>query len=222
MAQRSIVRPAHEALSDIRDAERRWDGWNSDAVKAVNALVNVLLQHHAAQQPAAWHPSLLFLFPDLVAKFEAANLHSARDALARLRTVVDKMAQHVSNIDAAADKLATLVPLVSQAAGTQPFAFGTLEMYARLARAACETYKKAMTVREEHISQLDATIRALEGASAAPLLPPGSLDSDAQLVKILTWQDSPGLKDARLDHPDHTTILTLADFDDLLLLESQV
>ncbi|KAJ2713200.1 hypothetical protein H4R19_002370 [Coemansia spiralis] len=218
MAQRSIARPAHAALADIRDAERRWDGWNSDAAKAVNALVNVLLQHHAAQQPAAWHPSLTFLFPDLPSRFEEANLYLARDTLARLQTTVDKMAQHVSNIGAAAAKLAGLD---SDSGGdASPFVHGTLGMYASLAQATHAVYGQAMATRMAHIGELDATIHAFESTPPAPP-PPGALDSDAQLVKILAWQDSPGLKDARLDVSDHITIITLADFDDLLLLESQ-
>ncbi|KAJ2788958.1 hypothetical protein H4R20_007271, partial [Coemansia guatemalensis] len=91
MASRGIFRSAHEPLDEIREAERRWDGWNSDATKIANELVNLLLQQHSAQLPAVWHPSLTFMFPDLPGKFEAANIEASKAKLGQLGHALDKM-----------------------------------------------------------------------------------------------------------------------------------
>ncbi|KAJ2789507.1 hypothetical protein H4R20_007167, partial [Coemansia guatemalensis] len=98
------------------------------------------------------------------------------------------------------------------------FSFGSLRLYSDLASGACEAYDRAMDTRYKHIAELENTIKYLEGV--ADVLPSGALDSDAQLVKLLVWQHSPGLKDAQLDVPGRNSIITLADFDELLALES--
>ncbi|PIA15960.1 hypothetical protein COEREDRAFT_15799 [Coemansia reversa NRRL 1564] len=223
MAPRGIFRSAHDSLNEIREGERRWDGWNSDATKVANELVNLLLQQHSAQLPAVWHPSLTFMFPDLPRRFEDVNLEESKVKLSQLRNVLDKMRQNVFNIKAAAEKLNKLLLQTDQDTANNTsedplFAFGSLRFYAELANGASKAYDCAMDTRYEHISELENTIKHFEGVS--DVLPSGALDSDGQLVKLLIWQHSPGLKDSQLDVCGRNAIITLADFDELLALES--
>ncbi|KAJ2850489.1 hypothetical protein IWW36_001869 [Coemansia brasiliensis] len=219
MAIRNIPRCAEKALRDIVTAENRWHGWSSDALPVANSLVNLILQQYSAQQPSVWHPSLTFMFPDLPAKYEEANVDISKQTLAKLCEIVGKMSVQCANIKAAVKELSSLSQQAEDSRGSaEPkLLYFTLKQYAELAHGAYKLYESATAMRVEYVSDLGAIVRGLAGESAT--FPPDAFDSDKHFVKLLNWESSPGLKDGRLEISDHPIILTLQDFDELIRSE---
>ncbi|KAJ2818777.1 hypothetical protein IWW50_005695 [Coemansia erecta] len=209
MAARNITRPAQSALRDIAVAESRWHGWNGDALRVANALVNLLLQQHSAQQPSVWHPSITHMFPDLPGKYEAANIEASKETLAKLGELVNKMQQQQQQQKARTNGDGSVVE--------SPFFYLTLEQYAALTHGVWALYEKATLERQEYIHDLNSIIKSLEGEPVA--LASNAFDSDAHFVRLLAWESAPGLKDAQLSVPGRTMILSLADFDELVQKE---
>ncbi|KAI8317957.1 hypothetical protein GQ54DRAFT_300995 [Martensiomyces pterosporus] len=99
----------------------------------------------------------------------------------------------------------------------EPFALATLQRYSDLTRVVCDVYHKSVAIREEHIEELSRAVESFERGTDAP---PGSLDSDTQLVRLSVWLHSPGLKNAMLaDRETSASTLVLSDFDDMLRTE---
>ncbi|KAJ1961008.1 hypothetical protein GGI12_003493 [Dipsacomyces acuminosporus] len=192
MAAANVQRYARTALMDVYKAERSWDGWNDDGVGVANQLANLLLQLRNSQESAVWHPSILSLFPDLPSKYMAAALDTSKSKLKQLRHIITMMFE-------------------------EPFVLNSLQRYSELTRVVCDVYRNSVSVREEHIQELEQAIESFEGATDAPT---GSLDSDTQMVRLSTWLHSPGLKNAiLLDRASTPSTLMLSDFDDMLRAE---
>ncbi|KAJ1737994.1 hypothetical protein LPJ78_004869 [Coemansia sp. RSA 989] len=151
------------------------------------------------------------MFPDLPAKYEAANSEISQQTLAKLCEIVGKMSVQCANIKKAATELTDLAQANT---GAEPSFYFTLGQYAELAHGAHKLYESAMEMRVEYVSDLGTIVKGLAGESVA--YPAGAFDSDKHFVKLLTWESSPGLKEGRLEISNHSTILTLQDFDELI------
>ncbi|KAJ2388751.1 hypothetical protein H4S02_002716 [Coemansia sp. RSA 2611] len=160
------------------------------------------------------------MFPDLPVKYEAANIDAAKDTLAKLRETAAKMTRQCANMKQATAELLELQTQMDKAddgSAGAPFLYLTLAQYADLTHSACRLFDETTETRQAYIEDLEKIIRSFEGELLT--LPPDALDSDMHFVRLLAWESSPGLKDARLSVSGHTVILTLADFDELMRKE---
>ncbi|KAJ2554355.1 hypothetical protein IWW35_001328 [Coemansia sp. RSA 1878] len=152
------------------------------------------------------------MFPDLPAKYEEANIEAATETLTRLCDFVTKMTVQCAAIKTSATELASLHQQTTNDTES-PFLYFTLEQYATLAHNVHALYEQATQERQTYIDDLNEIIQSLRGESTD--IPERAFDSDAHFVRLLAWESSPGLKNAQMSVPSHTTILSLADFDEL-------